>query len=340
MTAASSSAASSPAPRIVTPDEAALRLDRFLRRHHPGLTQGAIQKLCRTGQIRIDGRRCDPASRLEAGQAVRIPPFAAAATPAGKPRPAPKIDAAVLRDLHDRILHRDDDVLVIDKPAGLATQGGAGVLIHLDGMLDGLRFEAEERPRLVHRLDRDTSGVLVLARNAFAAGRLAASFRGRETEKLYWAIVCGVPTPTEGRIDLSLVRLPGASGARTRPAAKGEADAARAITEFVTLDRAGRKFAWLELMPVTGRTHQLRVHCAALGTPILGEPVYAGNTPHPAGFDECLHLHARRLALPHPRGGMLEVEAELPAHMRASFERLGFEVRRPGKARLRSTQTG
>lgn len=321
------------APRIVTPDEAALRLDRFLRRHHAGLTQGAIQKLCRTGQIRIDGKRCDPATRLEAGQAVRIPPFAVEATPEGKPRPAPKVDEATLRDLLDRILYRDDDVLVIDKPSGLATQGGSGVLIHLDGMLDGLRFGAEERPRLVHRLDRDTSGVLVLARNAFAAGKLAASFRGRETEKVYWAIVCGVPAPPEGRIDLPLVRLPGATGARTRPAEKGEKDVARAITEFVTKDRAGRKFAWLELMPVTGRTHQLRVHCAALGTPILGEPVYAGNVPHPSGFDERLHLHARRLVVPHPRGGRIEVEAELPAHMRASFERLGFAAPRAKPAK-------
>jgi 23S rRNA pseudouridine955/2504/2580 synthase len=312
--------------RIVAEDEAEMRLDRYLRRHHPGLAQGAIQKFCRTGQIRVDGRKVEASARLAAGQEIRIPPVDAAPKPRAKARQVIDLDAHEARDLAARILYRDDDVMVLDKPSGLATQGGKGIATHLDGMLDALRFEAEERPRLVHRLDRDTSGVLVLARNAHAAGKLAAAFRGRDMEKLYWALVAGRPIPLEGQIDLPLARINTTHGARTGPALRGDEGAAKAITDYRTHEYAGNKFSWLDLSPLTGRTHQLRAHCAALGTPILGDHAYADGRATAEGFEDRLHLHARRLALPHPRGGTLIVEAELPPHMKASFARLGFAV--------------
>ncbi|MCF3946232.1 RluA family pseudouridine synthase [Acidiphilium sp. AL] len=320
----------------VEADQAETRLDRFLRRHHPGLTQGAIEKLCRTGQVRVDGKRVEASKRLAAGQTVRIPPLPDPAIP--KPRQTVKVDDYEVKELTARILYRDADVLVIDKQAGLATQGGKGIAKHLDGMLDALRFEADERPRLVHRLDRDTSGVLVLARNAFAAGRLAASFRGRDMEKTYWAIVVGLPVPLEGQIDLPLARIGGSQGARTKSVERDAEGAARAITEYRTIDHAGRKFSWLELQPLTGRTHQLRAHCAALGTPILGDAPYGEDRAYAEGFARRLHLHARRLVLPHPRGGTLTVEADLPAHMKAGFAALGFhaEAAKPAKKRGKS----
>lgn len=310
--------------RIVAEDEAEMRLDRYLRRHHPGLAQSAIQKFCRTGQIRIDGKKAEASDRLAPGQEIRVPPLSEAPKPREKARQTIALDAHEARDLAARILYRDEDVMVIDKPSGLATQGGKGIALHLDGMLDALRFGAAERPRLVHRLDRDTSGVLVLARNAFAAGKLAAAFRGRDAEKLYWALVVGRPIPLEGQIDLPLARINTTHGARTGPAGRGEEGAARAVTDYSTHEYAGGKFSWLDLSPLTGRTHQLRAHCAALGTPILGDHAYAGGRATAEGFEDRLHLHARRIALPHPRGGTLAVEAELPPHMKASFARLGF----------------
>jgi 23S rRNA pseudouridine955/2504/2580 synthase len=308
----------------VTDDEAEIRLDRWFRRHFPGLPQSAIQRLCRTGQVRVDGRRAEPATRLAPGQAVRVPPLA---TPPA-PKPRAEIDPLVARDTRALVLYRDDQVIVLNKPPGLPVQGGPGITRHLDGLLDTLRFEAADRPRLVHRLDRDTSGVLVLARTPGSAARLAAAFRGRDVEKVYWAVVARRPVPPEGRIDLPLKRVGGARGERTAPAEPGE-DAARAVTEFRTLDHAG-KLAWLELRPLTGRTHQLRVHCVAIGAPILGDVTYARPDQNGAfaatvsGLSDELHLHARRLLLPHPADGALEVEADLPAHMRETFRTLGF----------------
>lgn len=316
----------------VEPDQAAMRLDRFLRRHHPGLTQGAIQKLCRTGQIRVDGKRVEASVHLESGQEVRIPPLPDPSTP--KPRQIMVLDEYDTKDLLACVLYRDADVIVIDKQAGLATQGGKGIARHLDGMLDALRFEAEERPRLVHRLDRDTSGVLVLARNAFAAGKLAAAFRGRDMEKTYWAIVVGLPVPLEGQIDLPLLRIGGSQGARTKPVGRDVEGAVKAITNYRAIEKAGRKFTWLELEPLTGRTHQLRAHCAAIGTPILGDAPYGEDRAFAEGFARQLHLHARRLVLPHPRGGTLSVEAELPAHIKAAFAQLGFTAEGARKAKL------
>ena len=311
--------------RAVAEDEADIRLDRWFRRHFPDLTQGVIQRLCRTGQIRVDGHRVAAATRLAPGQSVRIPPLPGPAAPPEAPPPA---DVAARDAIERMLLFRDAHLLVLDKPPGLPTQGGPGIARHLDGMLAALASGPADRPRLVHRLDRDTSGVLVVARSAAVAARLAAAFRTRAVEKTYWAVVAGRPVPVEGRIDAPLIRHePGLGGARVAIAGADDKDAARAITEFRTLDHAGRKFAWLELQPLTGRTHQLRVHCAAIGAPILGDPAY-GNAPV-EGFPETLHLHARRIAFPHPAGGVLAVEAPLPAHMAATFRALGFTAPAP-----------
>ncbi len=307
-------------------DEADIRLDRFVRRKRPGLPQVAIQRLCRTGQIRVDGRRVEASDRVAAGQSVRLPPTAPAPE---KPRPVP--DAGLAADLERHILYRDEHVLVLDKPAGLPTQGGPGITRHVDGQLDALRFGSAERPRLVHRLDRETSGVLVLARTASVAARLAAAFRGRDVEKTYWAVVVGRPVPVEGRIDAPLARRPGARADRVAVAEPGDPEAARAITDYRTLDHAGRRLAWLELSPLTGRTHQLRVHCTVLGTPILGDEPYGA--PVLEGFATGLHLLARRLVMPHPAGGLLAVEAPLPPHMASTFRALGFDIKPPAKPR-------
>jgi 23S rRNA pseudouridine955/2504/2580 synthase len=320
------------ATRVVSTDEADIRLDRWFRRHFPGLTQGAIQKLCRTGQVRVDGHRAEAATRLAAGQSVRVPPLPASPTPTSAKQPPPAIDPSTARDLQRLVIYRDDQVLVLNKPHGLPVQGGPGITHHLDMLLDALRFGAPDRPRLVHRLDRDTSGVLLLARTPGTAAKLAAAFRSRDVEKTYWAVVARRPVPVEGRIDLPLRRIGGARGERTEPADRADKEAARAITDYRTLDHAGQKLAWLELSPLTGRTHQLRVHCVAIGAPILGDVKYARPDQNNAfsatieGLSSELHLHARALRLPHPAGGTLLVEADLPPHMVQTFRTLGFHA--------------
>lgn len=324
--------------RIVSEDEADIRLDRWFRRHFPGLQQSAIQKLCRTGQIRVDGHRADTATRLVPGQTIRIPPIQVQP----EARPAGRMDPGEAKDLQSLVIYKDEHILAVNKPYGLPVQGGPGITRHLDGMLDALRFEAEHRPRLVHRLDRDTTGALLLARTPGSAAKLAALFRGRDIEKTYWAVVAGRPLPVEGRIDMPLKRIGGARGERTAPADRDDPDGARAITDYRTLDNAAQKLAWLELKPLTGRTHQLRVHCVALRTPILGDEKYEEPDQNRAfaaliqGLPHELHLHARRLELPHPAGGTLMVEADLPPHMKETFRTLGFHAppaQPPGRRR-------
>lgn len=315
--------------RAVLDDELDLRLDRWFRRHYPALTQGAIQKMCRTGQVRVDGKRVEGATRLAPGQSVRIPPLRLDPLPEPKVAPA---DPRARGELDAMVLFEDEYLMVLNKPAGLPSQGGNGIARHLDGMLEAYRGPGG-RPRLVHRLDRDTTGVLVVARTAGVAAKLAASFRTRAVEKTYWAVVTGRPVPVEGRVELSLVKLGGAE--RVSVAQPGDKDAVRAYTDYRTLDHAARKLAWLELRPLTGRTHQLRVHCASLGSPILGDYAYGErrennrNSAIVDGLSEQLHLHARRLVLPHPDGGVLTVEAPLPPHMAATFRDLGFDAPAP-----------
>ncbi len=307
----------------VSEADAEARLDRYLRRNIEGLTQGVIQRLCRTGKIRIDGKKAEASTHLAPGATVTLPVIA---PPPERPkeRHVMVLDAGQKKDLEALILYRDDAVILLNKPAGLASQGGKGIAVHLDGMLDALRFGGTERPKLVHRLDRDTSGVLLLARGVKAASKLAAAFRGRDVEKTYWALLSGVPQQLAGRIDLPLARVQQEGTARAAPAARDDEDGARAVTEFRIVDYAGRKFAWAELRPETGRMHQLRAHMLALGTPILGDAAYGAAFAD--GFAAQLHLHARRLSFPHPDGGALAVEAPLPKHMADSFKRLGFAV--------------
>jgi 23S rRNA pseudouridine955/2504/2580 synthase len=310
--------------------EADLRLDKWFLRHFPELPHGRLQKLLRTGQVRVDGRRAKAGDRLEEGQEVRVPPLAPP-SPATEKRPAaprkvPEDEAQALREL---VLYRDEAVIALDKPAGLAVQGGTKTTHHLDAMLDALRFGSGERPRLVHRLDRDTSGVLLLARTAAAAKALTASFRARDTVKLYWAIVIGLPEPDMGEIDLPLAKGGRPGGERVRP---DEDDGQRAVTRYAVIEAAGRRAAWLGLRPLTGRTHQLRAHMAAIGKPILGDGKYGGAEAFLPGLDaaKALHLHARFLRIPHPhRAGSLEVEAPLPPHMAATWRHLGFDQRGP-----------
>ncbi|MCX7933621.1 MAG: RluA family pseudouridine synthase [Rhodovarius sp.] len=310
----------------IAPADAGIRLDRWFRRHYPALTQGALQKMLRTGQIRLDGKRVEAGTRLAAGQELRIPPMPT--TPPPPPRPA--IDPAAAADLQRRVLYRDDSVIVLDKPPGLAVQGGPGITRHLDAMLDALRFGAEERPRLVHRLDRDTSGVLLIGRSAAAAAALAAAFRGRDAVKTYWAVLVGEPSPLAGRISLPLQRERGPRGERTVAAEEGQP----AHTDYRVLEAAKRRAALVELRPLTGRTHQLRVHAAeGLGCPILGDAKYGGPAARIEGLPEHLHLHARAIRIPHPEGGVLEAEAPLPPHMADTFAFFGFANPRPAPAR-------
>lgn len=308
----------------VASDEDGIRLDRWFRRHYPELPHGRIEKLVRTGQVRVDGRRARANSRLAAGQTIRVPPLGEV-RPKREKDPAP-VSSEDARMLAGRVLYKDADVIVLDKPAGLAVQGGTGTHRHLDAMLDALRFGAE-RPRLVHRLDRDTSGVLVLARTAHAAAKLAASFRGRDARKIYWAAVMGTPHPLEGRINVPLAKETGPGGERV---AAGEEKAQRAVTRYRVADRAGKRAAWLVLEPETGRTHQLRVHAQSLGTPIVGDGKYGGKEAFlkGGGVSPKLHLHARAIRLPHPRGGQIEVAAKLPPHMTETWRFLGFDLAR------------
>ncbi|OUI97273.1 pseudouridine synthase [Acetobacter indonesiensis] len=307
----------------VSEDEADIRLDRYFRRHYPHLTQGALQKLCRTGQIRVEGKRVEASTRLQPGQSVRVPPIPQAAKPA--PDVPRQLDERLVREIKGMVLYQDKQVIVLNKPAGLAVQGGPGITKHVDMMLDGLRANPDDpRPRLVHRIDRDTSGLLLLARTPGVAAKLAEAFRGRDVKKTYWAVVVGRPDPQAGEIDQPLARLGVGANAIMVAADRKDPDGQYARTTYEVVDSAARKFSWLTLSPLTGRTHQLRVHCESLGTPILGDPKYGGAIAHVDGFIDQLHLHARELDMPHPAGGRLTLTAELPPHMRETFRALGF----------------
>jgi 23S rRNA pseudouridine955/2504/2580 synthase len=338
--------------RTVGRDEAGMRLDRWFKAHYPDLSFGHLQKLLRSGQVRVDGGRVKTNTRLEPGQAVRVPPLGSAAEVSGRPdeelpRPGkvreaggstaslvradgkaaarPKTDADFLRSI---LLYEDDEVFVFNKPAGLAVQGGSGLTRHMDAMLEAFRDRKGQKPRLVHRLDRDTSGVLVVARTRLAASRLAAAFRSRATRKIYWALVKGVPKPRQGRISTYLAKEGGPAGERMKIARHGDDEASHAVSLYSVIDQAGQSLAWLSMRPVTGRTHQLRAHAAHIGHPIIGDPKYfeAENWDFPGGIQNKLHLHARRIVIPHPSGGSIDVTAPLPPHMQQSWNLLGFDV--------------
>jgi 23S rRNA pseudouridine955/2504/2580 synthase len=310
----------------VAEEDGVARIDRWLRRRYPHLTQGQVEKLLRTGQVRVDGARVKASDRVAPGQNVRIPPL-----PEAAPRPQPSgisdKDEAYVRSL---VLHRDADVIVLNKPAGLAVQGGAKTPRHLDGLLGGLKFDAEKRPKLVHRLDRDTSGCLVLARNPRAAAALGEAFRDRDTDKIYWAIVLGSPRPKVGELRSWMRKGPGLHDADREmmiSALQSEEGAVHAVTQYAVLSEAAQSAAWLALRPVTGRTHQLRFHMAEFSHAIAGDPKYKSDRPVLPDLQGQLLLHARALRLPHPAGGELKVVAPLPTHMLAAFDLLGFNER-------------
>lgn len=309
----------------VTQDEAGLRLDRWFKRHHKGLTHGRLEKLLRTGQVRVDGKRAKAGQRLEPGQTIRVPPLGIPDKPAHRAKREPEIPQADADALRAAVLHRDDSVIVLNKPPGLAVQGGTGTHRHLDGMLQALRFDAPAPPKLVHRLDKDTSGVLLLARTQRAAASLTKAFRGQDVKKLYWAVIVGVPQLPAGRIRAPLVKRGGAGGERVVIAGKTEAGARPAATNYRVIEPVGRSAAWVALMPLTGRTHQLRVHLASIGTPILGDGKYGGKNAFLPGLSKNLHLHARRLIVP-GSGRKLDVSAPLPPHMAKTFKFFGFDL--------------
>ena len=306
----------------VLPQEGESRLDRWFRRHYPGLSHGRLEKLLRTGQVRVDGKRAKAGDAVAPGQAIRVPPLPATPPPASAPS-APRARPQDEAELRDTVLYRDDWAIAINKPAGLAVQGGTNTERHVDALLDGLRFGSDERPRLVHRLDKDTSGVLLIARTVAAAAFFTRAFRDKTTRKIYWALVVGRPTPAQGRISLGLAK---SGGARRERVHADDKDGKSAITYYRVVDQAGDRASWLALLPVTGRTHQLRAHCAALGTPILGDGKYGGNAAQLPGGAAAhrLHLHARSLEIPNPAGGTLRVTAPLPPHMRRMWDFFGF----------------
>lgn len=315
--------------RTVSDDEAGMRLDRWFKNHFPALGHGQLQKLLRKGQIRLDGRRAKSNDRVETGQSIRVPPLSDEQT-VRKPRDKarkPSVSDADREMISNCILYRDDAVIVLNKPPGLAVQGGSGTKRHIDGMLDALMTSGGERPKLVHRLDKDTSGVLILAATAKAARFLTSAFRSKDVRKLYWALVAGVPKPLQGRIDLPLSKssVAGRSSGREQMAPDPD-DGKRATTLYAVQEHAGRALAWVAMEPLTGRTHQLRVHMAEIGTPIIGDGKYGGEQAFPTieGISGSMHLHAVATRFPHPNGGNRTVVADLPPHMMNSWKMFGF----------------
>jgi 23S rRNA pseudouridine955/2504/2580 synthase len=312
----------------VTADETGMRVDRFLEARFPGLSFSHIQRVIRKGEVRVNGKRTQPKNRLEAGQTVRIPPLR---LDAPKPRlPGNEADRKTHDFLKSITLYEDADVLVLNKPMGLAVQGGSGTTRHIDGMLEVLRDAYGQRPRLVHRLDKDTAGCLLVAKTRFAAAALAKTFRSRSARKVYWALVAGVPKLQQGRISTFLAKQEREEDSFMRIARHGDKGASHAVTYYAVVEAAGPLLAWLSLKPVTGRTHQLRAHMDHIGHPIVGDPKYFAleNWQLPGGMQNRLHLLARRISVPHPRGGVIDVTAPLPPHMQQSWNLLGLDAKR------------
>jgi len=314
----------------IRPDEDGMRLDRWFKLHYPGLPHSQLSKLLRTGQVRVDGGRAKSNARLSTGQEVRVPPMRLERAPAAERPPAKPLSAEERRQFRAMVLYEDDEIMVLNKPAGLAVQGGSRTSRHVDGMLMALEGEYRERPLLVHRLDRDTSGVLVVAKRRAIAGKMGKMFATRSVRKIYWAAVKGVPKPPQGKVDAALIKAGGADGERVRAAKHSERDMAqRAVTYYAVIERVTNKFSWLSLKPVTGRQHQLRAHMAILGHPILGDNKYGGDIDLPETLDQKLHLHARRIVFPHPvTGEAVDITAPLPDHMRRTWEMFGFDAER------------
>jgi len=307
----------------VQPDDDGIRLDRWFKRHLPQVGFATVSRWARTGQVRVDGKRARPEDRLTAGQIVRVPPGGETARPQAKRRELTEDQRAQAEAM---VIRKTPSALVLNKPPGLATQGGTGTHHHVDGLLDAFAGEGDPRPRLVHRLDKDTSGVLLVARTPGSAAFFSRRFSGRSAKKIYWALVIGVPEVADGTIDAPLAKQPGTGGEKMHVDTE---NGQPAKTRYRVVDRAGNRAAWVELQPLTGRTHQLRVHMAAIGHPIVGDGKYGGQDAFLTGsISRKMHLHARRLVIDSPdagEGGTLDVTAELPEHFAASMEQLGFD---------------
>lgn len=313
---------------VVTADENNMRVDRFLEHRFPGLSFSHIQRVVRKGELRVNGKRADSKDRLEEGQSVRIPPLKLDA-----PKVVGELSEAAqktLEALRAMILFEDADVMVLNKPAGLAVQGGSGMTKHVDQMLEVMRDAKGQKPRLVHRLDRETSGCLLVAKTRFAASALTGSFRHRSARKIYWALVAGVPKPKQGRISTYLAKEENEDESIMRVAAHGDEGASHAVTYYAVVETSAQKLAWVSLKPVTGRTHQLRAHMAHIDHAIIGDPKYFNkeNWQLPGGIQKRLHLLARRIVIPHPRGGFIDATAPLPPHMLQTWNLLGLEADR------------
>jgi 23S rRNA pseudouridine955/2504/2580 synthase len=313
---------------VVTADENNMRVDRFLEARFPGLSFSHIQRIVRKGELRVNGKRADSKDRLEEGQSVRIPPLRL-----DTPKTVGALSEAetkTLQALKEMTLYEDDDVLVLNKPVGLAVQGGSGMTRHVDQMLEVMRDAKGQKPRLVHRIDRETSGCLLIAKTRFAASFLTGAFRQRSARKIYWALVAGVPKPKQGRISTYLAKEESEEDTIMRIAAHGDEGASHAVTYYAVVETSATKLAWVSLKPVTGRTHQLRAHMAHIDHAIVGDPKYFNkeNWQLPGGLQNRLHLLARRIVIPHPRGGMIDATAPLPPHMQQSWNLLGLEAER------------
>ncbi|PXA91094.1 RNA pseudouridine synthase [Nostoc sp. 3335mG] len=307
-------------------DDDGIRLDRWFKRHLPDASFNIVSRWARTGQLRVDGSRATPGDRIAAGQVIRVPPAepAKAAAPARPKKPRVQLSDEQIEFAQDMVIHKDASALVLNKPPGLATQGGTGTTEHVDGLLDALQFDLESRPKLVHRLDKDTSGALLVARTPRAAAFFSKSFSGRTAKKLYWALVVGVPRIEDGWIDLPIAKQPGTGGEKMQV---DEAEGQPARTRYRVIEQAGNRAAWVELQPHTGRTHQLRVHMAAIGHPIVGDGKYGLQEAFlSGGISRKMHLHARRIRIDHPDGDKLDVTAELPRHIAESMATLGFDL--------------
>ncbi|WP_422344573.1 RluA family pseudouridine synthase [Parasphingorhabdus sp.] len=307
----------------VSADDDDIRLDRWFKRHMEDVPFNVVSRWSRTGQLRLDGKRVSPGDRVNEGQVIRVPP-AEIERPGRVAKPRTDLSQDQIDFVQELVIHKDKSAIVVNKPPGLATQGGSKTTTHLDGLLDALTYDAKSRPKLVHRLDKDTSGVILLARSPGAASFFSKRFSGRTARKVYWALVMGVPEIADGMIDLPLSKQPGSGGEKMHV---DEENGQAAKSRYRIIERAGNRACWVELQPFTGRTHQLRVHMAAIGHPILGDGKYGGKEAFLTGsISRKMHLHARRLKIEHPDGHNLDVKAELPTHFAETIEGLGLDL--------------
>lgn len=317
------------AVQIITIEEgdAGSRLDRWFKRQFPHIPHGRVEKLLRTGQLRVNGKRAKGSFRLEAGQDIRVPPL----PEPGEKTPERKLSEADINFMHAMVIYEDNDLIALNKPSGLAVQGGTNTSRHVDGML--VAFNTERiHARLVHRLDRDTSGVLVVAKNAKSAAWLGKAFQSRLARKVYWGITNGVPRPQKGEVKGFIGKGEGiVGGVEGReimvPVRHGTHGAKHARTLYQCPEVGGQRAAWVVMQPLTGRKHQLRMHMELLGTPLVGDTKYTTDREVPGGMAEKLHLHARSLVLPHPDGSEIHITAEMPAHMNRAFDLFGFDAK-------------